>query len=249
MRLYTLISTVGILVCSCTTENLSRRNVDEYVMPSNTVQYFLPLLPSWANTSPTAGCTRNYPLGLLDFAKLKKSFLYSHEQSIALQHTFNIERINLLEDRRHKVLGLAEEESLFYEVSDKIRLGIRTFIVPKFKRIHLVWIDPFVTGQKDIKILKKLFKNADFGKGHPVFVSQCLNHGEVEHFIKEYNIPNATRILSSEFLTPFDLNFKLTYQLAIYIDPIFKGKNVFLYSPIPVPHSLVGTVSDVHLFK
>lgn len=230
----------------------NRRNVDEFVVPSSIVQYFLAGIPPWANTSAGGKCLRNRTIRFMDFEKMQKSFSYTHEQLLSFQHRFNLEREKLLENRSPRALGLREEETLFHENSNNIQAGVRSFMIPQYKRIHLVWIDPFVTGTVPIASLKRLFNEDHFNGGHPVFISECLSSSETGLFIREQNFPDAVRILSSEFLTPFGPNFKLSHSLALYIDSIFegKGKTLVLFTPMATtPESIVGNFASVQQFK
>ena len=149
-------------------------------------------------------------------------------------------------NRPHSSLGIKEEEALFYEIQNRIKGGIREFQRPEFNRVHLVWIDPFVTKNVRMNHLKRLFANKNFNKGHPVFVSLCLSYGETRQFIEDNNFTNAVRILSSELLTPYDPNFNLSFQLRLYTDAFFeKGQKVFFYTPTKRPDNIMGNFAKV----
>ncbi len=240
----------AVLVCSCTSsdyQTLNRRNIDEYIVPSNIIQYFLPELPIWANFSETAKCRRSRSIHFLDFDKLKKNFFYSFEQLMKFQQIFNVEKTKLLEDRKYKFLGFKEEESLFYKVAVNIRSDINSiFIRPTFKRIHLVWIDPFITGEKKMEDMKSLFNKKEFHQGYPVLISQCLMYNDMQRFIKKHNLATSTKVLSGEFFTPYTKNFQLSYKLTIYIDLLFrKNQDIYLYTPTVAPDNIVGTFLHV----
>ena len=154
---------------------------------------------------------------------------------------FNVERNKTLTDRKIKLLGFKEEENLFYKVSDNIQANVRVFRKPSFERIHLVWIDPFVSGRKKIQDLKNLFENKSFNQGFPVFVSQCLGYYEMENFIKKNSFSSSVRLVSSEFITPYDLDFKLSNSMQIHFNAIFnEKKNILFYTPEILPSVFKG---------
>ena len=165
------------------------------------------------------------------------------------QQMFNVEKVRLLQGRKFKSLGFKEEENLFYKISVNTRAGISSiFIRPTFKRIHLVWIDPFITGEKTIEDMKGLFDREDFNKGYPVLISQCLMYDEMQQFIKKHNLTRSARILSSELFTPYTKDFQLSYKLTLYLDTLFrKDQNLYLYTPALPPDNIFGKF--LHIIK
>ena len=244
-----IIFTTILLFYSCTStrtnQQLHRRNTEAYVIPSSIIQYFLPELPPWANTSKIGKCKRNRSIRFFDFDKLSKSFLYSFEQLLVFQHMFNVEKASILKDRKYKYLGLKEQEQLFYSISVNTRAGIKAiFIRPDFKRIHLLWIDPFITGEREKKEIKTLFTKDEFNKGHPVFISQCLMHDEIKNFIEKNDLPRSIRILSSEFLTPFARDLRPSHHMIFHVGPLFdKNQEIYFYTPTFRPDNIMGTFS------
>ena len=249
MKNIILIFSIVLYACAPVGRRTNRRNIDEYVVPSHTVQYFLPDLPTWTNYSVSSECTRDNLIRFVNFERLQNSFRYSHEQITALQQAFNLERRNILEGRRRRALGFKEEEELFYKTMDSVQAGARVFVRPDFDRIHLVWIDPFVTKRKDVRNLKQLFDNKTFVLGHPVFISLCLSYEGVGRFIGGHGFTDAVRILSSELLTPYDGRFKLVHRLKLYIDPLFKSsQRLYFYTPTVVPDDIVGKFTGTEVF-
>ena len=67
------------------------------------------------------------------------------------------------------------EEKLFFQAQGAIDSKIFPFPVPRFKRVHLLWIDPAQSSLPYRKALQRVLGSRAFYRGHPVLVSQCLN--------------------------------------------------------------------------
>lgn len=245
-----ILAGAGLCACAVSDGGFSRRSADEYVALSGAMRYHLPDLPAWARASPSAGCAREAPVRFLDFGRLGRSFGYDHGRSASLQQLFNVARARRLEGRPGAgSLGLREEEDLFNGALGDVDAGRRVFRRPAFKRVHLVWIDPFVTGARDAAALKGLFGDGGFAEGHPVLVTLCLDHAGAERFAGGLGLPGSVRTLSSELMTPFGPDLALSHRTALYVDPLFgRDQELVLYAPAPVPAGLVGTFLEVRRF-
>lgn len=216
-----------LLVGSCAQDvkkhDMNRRNLAEYLMRSEVVKYFLPDIPAWANFSQTGDCHRTGTVRLMNFQDLRNSFSLSYAEAVHFQHMFNVEIRNLKKRAKLNYLPIKEEEKLFYKISDKIQAGIRQFVLPKFKRVNIVWIDSVLNSKESMKSLKKLLKSEEMGKGHPLFLSLCLNHSELVSFMETNNFGNSSiRLLSYELFTTFDDSNKMRTFFSLNFHKIFR---------------------------
>lgn len=207
---------------------LQRRKVDEYFVSSGVVRYFLPEIPYWANFSEAAECRRNNSIKYLDLKMVRGSLSLTYEEAIQLQLMLNTMFIDLKKQEHIEHIPFKEEEALFFKASDRIQAGIRTFRVPNFKKIHVVWVDPFL---KNPAGLKKFMASPQMDKGHPVFLSLCHTRGELNDWMANTGFVNKNiRLLSYEMLSPFNLEGDLDTKYHIYIDEIFgNDKKITLF--------------------
>lgn len=222
--------------------SLKRRKVEEYFVSTGVVRYFLPEIPYWANFSEAASCRREKSIKYLDLKMVRGSLSLGYEEAIQLQLMLNTMIFDLKKEQHISHIPFKEEERLFFKASDRIQAGIKTFRAPSFKRIHLIWVDPFL---KSTGPLKKLMKRSSVGLGHPVFVSLCLTRRSFESWMVKNGFQNKNiRLLSYEMLSPYNLKGELDTKYHIFVDEIFgKEKKVYLYSPKGrnVPQVLEGS--------
>src|SRR3989339_463888 len=184
---------------------MQRRNLSEYFAGVGIIKYFLPDIPQWANYSQTAVCRRNYSLRYFNYKSLRESFSLSYEQAVQFQYMFNKNYEQQKRDYGADYLLFSNEENLFFRVSDMVQGNIKEFHRPEFKRVHVVWIDPFITKSEDIKKLKKLMDNSTMDLGHPVFVSLCLGHFDFSKFFKDNDLEERNiRAIPYEMFSIYD---------------------------------------------
>jgi hypothetical protein len=213
-------------------KNLERRNLDEYFIGSGVVRYFLPDLPDWANYSQTASCKRQESIRYLHFNRLKKSFAMNYNSSVQLQYMFNREYKKLTDLHKVKYLPLKDEEKLFYDISDKINANIYPFRIPKFKRLHMIWIDPFLRMRDGNSELKKIMSKSSMSKGHPIFVSMCLNSNEILSMITKNKLSGNIRIIPHEMFSAFSVDGVMNTSLQLNFSEIIpKDKSIYLFLP------------------
>ena len=211
---------------------LQRRNLEEYFVSTGVVRYFLPDLPAWANFSDSASCFRDQSIRYFDLNALRNSFSLSYEQSIQLQLLYNWEAHK--KKKLHKVdhIPFKEEEKLFFTQTDRIQAGIRVFRSPKFKRVHLIWIDPYLSEKKPEQSIKKVLAKSEMAKGHPVLVSKCLSHAGLNSLLVKASLANQNiRLIGQELFSPFDIDGKKVPGFILYFNELFqKDQKLYFYS-------------------
>lgn len=233
-----LLLLILIFLVSCSTsqkddDSFKRRNLSEYFMGSGVVQYFLPDLPKWANVSQTASCHREVSPRFLDFKKMNESFSLSYEQLLQFQYSYNMKAEKFKRRFQSAALLLKDEERLFYETSDQIQGDIVPFRKPKFKRVHLIWVDDALANEESLKGLRDFMKTQVATLGHPVFLSLCLSHSELEKFLIQNKLdPQSSRLIPFEMFSPYGNDFKLNTYFSLNIGDLFGDKyELHFYAP------------------
>ena len=210
-------------------KTLKRRNLHEYNVSIGLANYFLPELPSWANFSMSGQCHRDSSVKYVDMNKLRRSYDLTYEHAIHIQLMFNYELNKLRANKYVTKVTFEQEEKLFYNVSQKVQENIKAFKVPRFKRVHLIWIDPLIeTGR-----LKTVLNSTEMELGHPVFLSLCLSRLVMEKKLIELGLNGKNiRLISSELLSPYDDGNRQNYEYNLYINNLFSNdKELYFYVP------------------
>jgi hypothetical protein len=232
---YLLIGLLLLIGCSSTDadKQMKRRNLDEYFSGSGVVKYFLSDLPNWANFSQTASCQRSISPRYLNINTLISSYSYNYEEAIQLQYMYNVEMNKLKKRTEADYLPFSDEEKLFFTLSDKIQADIRTFRAPKFKRVNLVWIDPLLKNKKGFEKIVSLLRGEDMEKGHPVLISLCMNHFELESYLSKSGLLNRNiRYIPYEMFSAYSVKGIIEPTFQLHINQFFKeNQKIFLYIP------------------
>lgn len=243
---YLIILSFFILGCASTEadKQLKRRNLDDYFSSSGVVRYFLSDLPNWANFSQTASCHRSVSARYFNMSTLLKSYGYKYEQAVQLQYMFNVEMNKLKQRTEAEFLPFSDEEKLFFTLTDKIQAEIRTFRVPTFKRVNLIWIDPLLKSKEEEKRLINLLNSSVMDSGHPVMVSMCLNHFEFEKYLSSKGLMNRNiRYIPHEMFSPYNAKGEKDTNFQLHLKKLFKkDQKIYLYLPtgISKPSEIVG---------
>ncbi len=204
-----------------------RRRVEEYFVSSGVERYFLPEVPYWANFSEEARCRRKTSIKFFNMEALRSSLRLTYEESIQLQLMFNDEVQKVKAEKQIAHIPFENEEEIFYQVSDRIQAGIRVFRKPTFKRVNVIWIDPYLG---NLSALRELMNKSEMYQGHPIFVSLCFTFKEMAEWMKEHNFDQQNiRKISYELLTPYTEEGKLDTTYHLNFDEILKHKKVYIY--------------------
>lgn len=206
---------------------IERRRVEEYFVSSGVERYFLPEIPNWANFSEDARCRRKTSIKFFNMEFLRASLNLSYEESIQLQLMFNDEVQKVKAEKNIIHIPFENEEEIFYQVNERIQAGIRAFRKPTFKRVNIIWIDPYFN---NIASLRSLMKRSEMYKGHPIFVSLCLTSKEMGIWMKKNSFDNQNiRKISYELLTPYTVKGKLDTTYHMNFDELLRHKKIYFY--------------------
>lgn len=217
--------------CSTTRTPHLNSSLENIYISSGIEQYFLPNLPAWANFSTAGQCFRKSSIRFLDFEKLKKSYDLEYEQMLHLQHLLNRKLYAFKTSSGKRELIPKDEAYIFNNAYQKVIGGSYEFRAPKFKKISVVWIDPFIADKRKIR---KIFKRKDVQSGHPILLSHCLNSYELEKLAIELKLDDiGVKYLSAEMLSTYSQSSKekkLSTSFSLLISELLKEKEIKLYS-------------------
>lgn len=224
-----------LIGCTSAVDRASTNKNPEYVYQGAGIeQYFLPELPVWANFSVMGSCRRSSTLRYLDFNNLRKSYSLNYEDIIHFQNMFNRKIIQFKVNNPTATLYLKDEAYIFNNAYQLLIGGSRDFLVPNYKKISLIWIDPYLNKKQS---LAKVLNNEQVLSGFPILVSSCLNSFEMEEYVIKNKLDQfGVRYIGSEMFAPFDVDFKLSTMYSLDFSKIFTDKEVVLYGPYRPGH-------------
>jgi len=210
-----------------------RHNLNEFYDSSGIVRYFLPDLPAWANFSQTAGCSRDAQIHFFNLDKIMKSFSLSYEQAVQFQYMFNHEYEKKTRTHKLDYLYFKDEEKLFYTIHDKVQAGFMEFKKPKFKRVHVIWLDPFLKKMEGPNQLRQLLQTTFMQKGHPVLISLCLNGRQMNDYLVRQKLTTENlRLIPFEMFTVFNKQGEKQTSFFLDLGEFFnKSQSVYLIMP------------------
>lgn len=251
MRLVILGSWVALLLlvgCASSDDASLKQDLDQVYIGSGIERYALADLPEWANFSSVSSCHHSGPIRYLNFETMYKSYSMEYEQLIQFQHMLNRRFTSYKLSTGRKTIFLKDESYIMHNVHQQIIGGGRDFIVPKFRRIHLIWIDSALSNIQEQKKLKKLMYSAQMEKGHPIFVSACLSSVELEKFISKHGYEKlGVKIISEDMFSPYNDKFKIINEFALDFSLLMPGKELYYFGPF-LPKEFKG-IKKNRIFK
>lgn len=230
LLLFSLVSCTSTQEKSDETRALERRNLEEYFVGTGVVSYFLPILPKWANNSVEGSCRRARSMRYLDYSKMMSSFNLNYSQLTQFQLHYNSRIWSSMALSNLDFIPFKDAERFFYEVSDKIHAGSLLFKMPRYKRVHLIWIDELLGDSKKIAKLKNKLKGGELTKGYPVFVSLCMARVDLVNFIRRRGLDiGSYEMLTYEMMSPYSSEGEMGLSPFIEVDSFFRGKQVYFY--------------------
>lgn len=220
-----ILSCIG---CSSSVDKASSIQNPEYVYQGAGIEkYFLPELPVWANFSVSSACRREKDTRYLDFSSLRKSYSLSYSELVNFQHMYNRQIAAFKVNNPTATLYLKDEAYIFNNVYQLLIGGGRDFLVPKYAKISLIWIDPYLT---DTSKILNIFKDEKVLEGFPILVTNCMNTQQLEKFISKNGLVKyGVKYIGQEMFTPFKTDFKMGTNYTVDISEILKGKDITLY--------------------
>ena len=219
---------------SCAQQSsLKQTNVNQAYTLSQAREYFLSDLPIWANFGGEGYCHRQHNIKFLDYHKLHQRFSSTYGILAQLQLRYNEKYRQQRERFQGNLLTPEMEESIFFQVHREVLMGIYSFLLYKgIERVQLLWVDPAFNDFGYRQQLKKILEGEQLAGAPVVLVSQCLGRLGMEDFVQSLMGEEAPDFLliSAEMFSPFNRDLKLGYQFQLFVDELFVGRKIILYT-------------------
>ena len=228
---------------SCQSAESQRRSTEQYYTSSGVEKFYLSDIPKWLDYSSTGQCFRQSDIRFMDLPKLMGQFNYDYPQAIQFQLLLNRLRREKMQEVRSAYLMLKDEEIVFYDTVDKIENKIYPFAEIKYDRIHLVWIDPALSSELQLKKLQVLLQSEAMNVGFPVLVSLCLDAHNLNDFVSKTKIYEGVGRIPFDLFSVYSTDKKHRYQFSLELAALFdQKKQLHLYLPqeSAIPSELIG---------
>jgi len=223
--------------CSTRVDQASEIKNPEYVYQGAGIeQYFLPELPVWANFSEASSCRRKNSVRYLDFSTLRQSYSLSYSELLHFQNMYNRKLAQFKNNNPTATLYLKDEAYIFNNTYQLLIGGGRDFLMPKYPKISLIWIDPYLKNKEKIK---ELLNDKEVVSGFPVLVTNCLSSAQIEKFIAKNKLDQyGIKFIGQEMFTPYSTKFELSYFYSLDFSKLFDNKEVTLFGRYNPRHFL-----------
>jgi hypothetical protein len=176
---------------SCSSSKITDKNeiLNTGSQLSKSTEYFLSMLPTWANFSTKGNCYRSSELQFLNFSKVHSSYSLNHQEITNIQVLLNLK---LIKSAALKVLTLEDRMAFFLESYEEHNSGVRFLELPKYSNFTLIWLDSIALERREV-MLRNLVSKGRFDESIPVLFSLCEDRLAIEKFLMESG-------LDSEFI-------------------------------------------------
>jgi hypothetical protein len=241
-----LLSFNFFMACTTTQAPKVQKTQENIYQSSGFERYILPDIPQWINFSTSAACFREVPIKFLHLKNVLDSYSLNYEQGIQIQYAFNLE-LWQNEGKEVSPLSFRREETAFYKASELIQANIRSFVIPEFEKINLVWLDSYIEHPEE---LKKVLSSEEMDEAPPVLLSLCHGYNEMKAYMEEHKLYEFTnRFLSAEILSTFNPKGEREAGLFFYLQDFFgvTKKIQFFSLRGQVPVELRGELEVINL--
>lgn len=181
-------------------------------------QFFLPELPTWANTSASGKCFKKHSFNYLDFSKLSSTYQLNYHELVELQAQYNERLEAYFRSTAVRFLKPVEEAAFFSNTLEQVRGGVKHFKIPEVAReVDIIWLDGFISSNQ-IDELRKMHETGLFDERLPVLFTSCLSRQDLNQWLIENNLDQVGfHSLTAEWLNPYgsDLMMKPGLRLEI----------------------------------
>ena len=211
--------------------------LENVYISGGTEKFFLGSIPHWANFSTWAQCQRKEPIRYLNYNNINKSYNLNYENALHMQHMINRKILAFVKSTGSTQLPAKDETFIFNNVYAQVLGGSHDFTAPRFNKVSVVWIDPFL---QDTTAIKRYFKRDDVLAGHPTIISNCLSSFEVEELIDKLELEDlGIKIISSEMFSAYQPNMKKGLDFRIDLSGLLKNKTITFFGP-RIPEQIEG---------
>lgn len=203
---------------SCSNGTVREVPQDTPYRTSGLEQFFLPELPTWANTSPSGQCFKKHSYQYLDFAKLSSTYQLKYPELIELQAQYNERLEAYFRSTAVRFLKPVEEAAFFSNTLEQVRGGVKHFKLPEMaNEVDIIWLDGFISSNR-VDELKKMNELGRFDLRLPVLFTSCLSKQDLNQWLIENSLDQVGfYTLTAEWLNPFGSDLVLKSGLRLEI--------------------------------
>ncbi len=206
-----------LALISCGSGEVKRNIEDTSYRTSGVEQFFLPELPTWANSSPSGRCFKTSSFHYMDFSKIAQNYQLTYPEMIELQAQYNDRLESYFRSTAVRFLKPVEEASFFANTMEQVRGGVRHFKLPPVNEVDVIWLDGYIADKK-IDELKIMASRGKFDEKLPILFSACLSKQALSNWLSEQNLDQVGfYLLSAEWLSPFSSDLSLKPRLRLEI--------------------------------
>ena len=119
-----------LILISCTNGPVRQDVDDAPYRTSGLEQFFLPELPTWANTSASGQCFKKHNFQYLDFSKLSSTYQLKYPELVELQAQYNERLESYFRSTAVRFVKPVEEAAFFSNTLENVRGGVKHFKIP-----------------------------------------------------------------------------------------------------------------------
>ncbi|MFP5386831.1 MAG: hypothetical protein ACLGHN_12175 [Bacteriovoracia bacterium] len=207
-----------LILISCSNGEVRQAPVDSPYRTSGLEQYFLPELPTWANSSASGQCFKRSPFQYLEFPKLNITYQLEYQELVELQAQYNERLEAYFRSTAVRFLKPVEQAAFFTNTLENVRGGVRSFkIPPEAKKVDIIWLDRYVALNL-VSELSKMNEMGRFDERVPVLFTSCFSKQDLNQWLIENNLDQVGFYsITAEWLSPFgsDLQIKPGLQIEV----------------------------------
>lgn len=242
MKVLLLSLLISFFGCSSSNTVSKQSSLDNVYISSGVEQFFLTDIPHWANFSKAGKCYRKTPIRYINFENVNKSYDLKYAQIVHLQHMLNKKLYAYKTSTGQNSLSPKDISYVFHNVYQQVLGESYEFIAPKFKKVSVVWIDPFLSHPKTIK---KILNRSDVLEGHPILLSHCLSAYELEELSQELELEHlGVKYLPAELSSVYSSGIEKKPYFSFNISQLLIGKEVSVFSSRK-PEEVIGKINFI----
>ena len=212
-----------LTLISCSGGEVRKEVRDAPYRTSGLEQYFMPELPTWANSSASGQCFKKHSFQYLDFSKLANVYQLSYADLIELQAQYNERLEAYFRSTAVRFVKPVEQAAFFTNTLENVRGGVKSFKLPPVaNKVDIIWLDRYIALNL-VPEIKKMNDLGRFDERLPILFTSCLSKQDLNQWLIENNLDQVGFYsLSAEWLSPFGSNLELKPALHLEVKKLFR---------------------------
>ncbi len=225
-----------LILISCSGGEVRQDVRDAPYRTSGLEQYFMPELPTWANSSASGQCFKKHSFQYLDFGKLAGVYQLSYQDLIELQAEYNERLEAYFRSTAVRFVKPVEQAAFFSNTLENVRGGVKSFKLPPVaNKVDIIWLDRYITLNL-VSEIKKMNDLGRFDERVPILFTSCLSKQDLNQWLIENNLDQiGFYSLTAEWLSPFDSKLELKPALHLEVKKLLRpGIDVRFITPTEI---------------